>query len=132
MIKGYTQEVDSFYSHLEEAFRGAKASRESYHRGKFNGVDCIRIMELAEAVFAKLEESLINIKDKTLVNDDRIKEKVQKYKERFICLDTIWSSVQGIEAGLLPTNGQVQDLERTISNGRKLWMELELTMQQPK
>eukprot|EP00957_Ditylum_brightwellii_P155049 11801879-Ditylum_brightwellii.AAC.1 len=132
MVKGYKQEVDSFYLHSEEAFREAKASRESYHRGKFNGVDCIRIMESAEAVFAKLEESLIKIKDKTLVNDDRIKEKAQKYKELFICLDAIWSSVQGIEAGLLLTNRQVQDLGRAISNGKKLWMELELIKQQPK
>lgn len=47
-------------------------------------------------------------------------------------LDAIWSSVRGIDAGLLPTDQQKESLKRAIEKGKKLWLEMKLSALQPK
>ena len=43
----------SLKSRMEAIYRRFKISREHYHGGKFNGVNCIRIMEKSEDIFGK-------------------------------------------------------------------------------
>jgi len=47
-------------------------------------------------------------------------------------LDAIWSNVQGIDAGLLPTETQVNYLRKAIEEGKALWNALDLGTLQPK
>jgi len=47
-------------------------------------------------------------------------------------LDVVWSNVRGIDAGLLPTVSQTQLLQKSLSEAKRLWLEMEMTMLQPK
>jgi len=116
----------------EEAFRLVKASRESYHGGAFNGVDCIRITENAEAMFAHLEGRLLELRDGNLLTEEEVKNHIEKYRNLFDALDGIWSNVRGVECGLLPTEENLEYLDGAIAKGKELWLELNISITQPK
>ncbi len=47
-------------------------------------------------------------------------------------MDVIWSSVRGIDAGLLPTNEQIEQLDKALKATKKLWIEIGIGTLQPK
>ena len=44
----------------------------------------------------------------------------------------MWSNVRGIDAGLLPTEEQLADLEKALEKAKQKWIELGLSTEQPK
>jgi hypothetical protein len=58
---------------------------------------------------------------------------IQAPSELLGCLDAIWSAVRGLDGGLLPTDAQLAFLdEGAIAEGKRRWLELGLSMNQPK
>jgi len=47
-------------------------------------------------------------------------------------LDAIWSNVRGIDAGLLPTAAQIEQLQRALIEGKQLWLVMKIQTLQPK
>ena len=47
-------------------------------------------------------------------------------------LDAIWSTVRGIDAGLLPTDEQKERLANALKEAKALWLQMGLTTLQPK
>lgn len=69
---------------------------------------------------------------KQTITDEAIELKCRQYARLFGLLDAIWSSVRGIDAGLLPTDAQVESLKVALEKGKALWLEMGLTTLQPK
>ena len=91
----------------------------------------MRIMTKAEALFG--EFSLV-IKAKRLPSkpEHEIDSKCEECARLFGLLDAVWSNVRGIEAGLLPTDDQMQQLRKATSDAKQLWLSLKLGALQPK
>lgn len=68
----------------------------------------------------------------TNITDDAVKSKCADYAKLFGILDLIWSAVRGTDAGLLPTNQQLDNLDKAIADGKELWIRMGLTTLQPK
>jgi len=47
-------------------------------------------------------------------------------------LDVVWSNVRGIDAGLLPTTDQIEQLKKATTDGKSLWLSMGLGTLQPK
>ena len=47
-------------------------------------------------------------------------------------LDVIWSNVRGIDAGLLPTEVQLEYLSKALVEGKQLWLSMRIGTLQPK
>jgi len=47
-------------------------------------------------------------------------------------MDVMWSSVRGIDAGLLPTDDQVARLRKASSEGKTLLIQMKMSTRQPK
>ena len=47
-------------------------------------------------------------------------------------LDAIWSSVRGLDTGLLPTDEQTESLADALKKGKALWLRMGLSTRQPK
>lgn len=66
------------------------------------------------------------------MSDDSIKAKCRSFAKLFGLLDVIWANVRGVEAGLLPTDEQCNQLEKALAEAKQLWIDMELTTNQPK
>lgn len=121
---------------FESIYSGNGIKREHYHGGKFNGVNCIRIMGKSATLFLGMEQqSFLQecLSNKTeSIAPESVTDKCQQYSRLLGLLDTIWSSVRGKEAGLLPTDEQLDRLEQALSECRQLWLSMGLTTNQPK
>ena len=137
-MKLHNARLTSFNQNCEDIYRRNGVTREHYHGGKFNGVNCIRIMDKCELLFvgdadsgiAGFAQKLIAVK-----SDDQteasILAKCTDYAKLLGLLDVIWSSVRGVR-GLLPTDEDVNALDHALSTAKALWLELGLTTLQPK
>ena len=127
----------SLKSRMEAVYRRWKISREHYHGGKFNGVNCIRIMEKSEEIFgeggfAGLAIEVAETGPGAVETNDSIGEKCKDYQNLFGILDAMWATVRGVDAGLLSTDEQLDFLERTVQTGKELWIRMGIGTMQPK
>jgi hypothetical protein len=139
MIEKHNAKKASITQQIEAIYKQHGINRKSYHGGKFNGVMCIRVMELAEELVVGLDDRKIpSFLDRILsqkiatITNEAVEEKCRSFGKLFGLLDLIWSSVRGVEGGLLPTDEQIGQLERTLADTKKLWLHLGLTTLQPK
>ena len=132
MIRSHSRRAGSFTTRLEATYRALGISREYYHGGKFNGVNCIRIMEQSTNIFDNATTLLLEMRDPALETVENIQQTSENYSKLLGCLDAIWANVHGLESGLLPSDDQLAFLETAISEGKKRWLELGLSTKQPK
>jgi hypothetical protein len=136
-MKQHNAKKSSLNQQFECIFRSRGIKREHYHGGKFNGVNCIRIMENAKELLLGVEDSH-GFLQKCLASkqpnalDEVVRKKCEDYSRILGLLDVVWSSVRGIEAGLLPTDAQKLALQVALLETKELWIKMELTTQQPK
>jgi hypothetical protein len=96
MIRSYSRQEGSFTSRLEATYRFLGISREYYHGGKFNGVNCIRIMDRSKELFDGDAALLLEMRDPTLETREALQKTVQAHSKLLGCLDAIWSAVSGL------------------------------------
>ena len=116
---------------FDNIFRENGIKKEHYHGGKYNGVNCIRIMDKSDRLFDQFKAA-IKVKKIQTVSDEDIEAKCNQFTRMFGLMDATWSNVRGIDAGLLPTNEQVGLLRKAISEGKALWLQMNITTRQPK
>jgi hypothetical protein len=124
---------------FETVYRQNGVKREHYHGGKFNGVNCIRIMEKCKDIYLGgnddtapgFLQKCLQTKVATITDDD-VTTTCQKFCRLLGLLDAIWSKVRGIDHGLLPTVDQSNSLEAALHEAKALWVEMDLTTLQPK
>ena len=131
MVKRHNSRLFSLSQCFDVTFRLHNVKKEHYHGGKHNGVNCIRIMEKAEQLFPEFSNS-IKAKKIASKTDAEIDLKCDQYARMFGLLDVIWSSVRGIDAGLLPSNDQINQLRTATANAKQLWLEMKIGTLQPK
>ena len=123
---------------FEVIYRRNGVKREHYHGGKFNGVNCIRIMEKSRELFIGTLEApgflyaCLEQKEQTMTEERVMVATCSEYCRLLGLLDLIWSTVRGLEAGLLPTLEQTTSLENALSEAKKLWLTMKLSTRQPK
>ena len=132
MISSHCRQADSFTSKLEATYQLVGISREYYHGGKFNGVNCIQIMDKSKEIFDKTGSLLAELHDPALGTIQGIQKSVKDYKNLMGCLDAIWLAVCGLDLGLLPTAADLVFLKKAIAEGKRRWLELGLSTLQPK
>jgi hypothetical protein len=121
---------------MEAICRRWKISREHHHSGKFNGVNCIRIMEKSEETFGEdgftgVAMHVADTGPSAVETDLSIREKSKNQQNLFGILDAIWANVRGVDAGLLATDEQFDFLERTVLKGKALWIGMGIGTLQP-
>jgi hypothetical protein len=131
LIHKHNAKKTSLIQKFELIFRANGIKREHYHGGKFNGVNCIRIMENADCLFHAFEKECIKEK-RSCITEDAVAQQCKSFAKLLGILDAIWSSVRGIDAGLLPTTQQIHTLEKTLAKGKTMWTTLGLSTKQPK
>jgi hypothetical protein len=138
MIQRHNAKQSSLKQKLEEVYRQNGIKREHYHGGKFNGVNCIRVMEKAELILLQGNDNspaflqhCIALKEAT-VTVETIQNKLTDFSKMLGILDAIWSSVRGVDCGLLPSPQQLQTLKTLLQEGKALWLKMELGTLQPK
>ena len=131
MVKKHNSRLFSLAQNFDEIFRSHNIKKEHYHGGKYNGVNCIRIMDKADLLFAEFSGAIKakKLADKT---DAEIDFRCNQHARMFGLLDAIWSSVRGIDAGLLPTGVQVAHLRKAVAEGKQLWLLMNIGTLQPK
>lgn len=136
-VQRHNAKSTSLCQQFESVFRSNGVKREHYHGGKFNGVNCIRIMEKAEIIVVGsanqdgMLQKCLNSKLES-VSEESISDKMKKYGRLLSLLDAIWSSVRGCEAGILTTEHQIMQLKTALDKAKQLWMDLGITTLQPK
>jgi hypothetical protein len=128
---------------FEHVFRHNGVKREHYHGGKFNGVNCIRIMAQAKELLLGggdddeavddhgfLQLCLLSKEDTAI--EDAIRDKCKDFARLLGLLDAIWSTVRGIDAGLLPTEAQQLSLQIALLEAKELWLRMNISTLQPK
>ena len=127
----------SLNQQFESVFRKNGVKREHYHGGKFNGVNCIRIMDKCNALFLGNNETPGFLQKCLLSKCETTPEATVEFKCNEYCrllglLDAIWSTVRGLHSGLLPTEEQRQSLEDALKQAKTLWLQMGLSTLQPK
>jgi hypothetical protein len=107
---------------------------EHYHGGKFNGVNCIRVMEKSQDLVLGKEDSpgflqkcLESKHPNSMASEDTVRATCQTYSRLLGLLDAIWSTVRGQDAGLLPTDAQKIMLQTALLQAKELWLDMKLS-----
>jgi hypothetical protein len=122
---------------FESVFRKNGVKREHYHGGKFNGVNCIQIMDKCKALFLG-KEGHPGFLQKCLLSkcatttDMAAESKCNNYCSLLGLLDVIWSTVRGLNSGLLPMDEQTKSLADALKEAKALWLQMGLSTLQPK
>jgi hypothetical protein len=139
MIEKNNARLESLNQRFEDIYQKHGITRLHYHGGKFNGVNCIRIMEKAELIFVGTRDpespgfaSRAIAKKVPTISDEDIRNNCGRFGKILALLDVIWSRVQGVEHGLLPTDEDVMKLEHAIDKARELWLTMGLGTKRPK
>jgi len=130
-VKRHNSRLCSLSQSYDCTFREHKIKKEHYHGGKCNGVNCIRIMEKANLLFATFATSIKEKKIDTVADAD-IDFKWDQFTTMLGLLDAIWSNARGIDAGLLPTEAQVEHLWKATTKAKSLWITMGIKTLQPK
>jgi hypothetical protein len=73
------------------------------------------------------------LQSKTMATvEEAVKSTCQQYCRLLGLLYAIWSSVRGLDAGLLPNNAQQLQLQTALLEAKELWLMMELLTLQPK
>jgi hypothetical protein len=64
--------------------------------------------------------------------EDTVRAMCQNYSRLLGLLDAIWSTVRGIDAGVLPTDAQKITLQSVLLQAKELWLNMKLSTLQPK
>ena len=131
MVKRHNSRLFSLSQSFDCTFRENNIKKEHCHGGKHNGVNCIRIMDKAVELWAAFASAIKQKKIPT-VTDNEIDNKCQQHAQMLGYLDAIWFSVRGIDAGLLPTEDQIQHLRKAIADCKAMWNLMALGTRQPK
>jgi hypothetical protein len=136
-VQKHNAKKNSLNQQFETIFRANGIKREHYHGGKFNGVNCIRIMEKSQYIFNGQQDApgILQrcLQSKvTTVTEDFVGAKCSEYCRLFGLLDTVWAAVRGIDSGLLPTNDQIARLSGALQEAKTLWLAMGLSTMQPK
>ena len=141
MIQLHNAKLNSLNQRCEEIYRRLNILREHYHGGKFNGVNCIRIMDKSELLFLGKDGAEDNSEEGFLqkciqlkvdaISVEAITLRCKDFARMLGILDLIWSSVRGVQ-GLLPSAEDVAVLAKAIASGKELWLRMGLTTLQPK
>jgi hypothetical protein len=128
----------SLNQQFEIIFRRNDIKREHYHGGKFNGVNCIRIMEKAKELVLGTEGSpgflqkCLQSMHAPIASEISVEATCKNYSRLLGLLDAIWSTIRGINAGLLPTDAQKIMLQTALLEAKELWLAMNLSTLQPK
>jgi len=128
--KQHNARLFSLSQKYDTIFRANKITKEHYHGGKYDGVNRVRIMEKSEDLFTAFA-AVIKLNKILTVDDAAIDLKCQQYGMLLGLLDGIWSHVRGIDSGLLPTEVQLQMLEKRLSKAKALWLQMDIGTKQP-
>jgi len=131
MVKCHNSRLFSLSQSFDCTFRSHGIKKEHYHGGKYNGVNCIRIMEKSQLLFAEFATSIKNNKIPG-TDDALIDTKMNEHAKLLGLLDAIWSNVRGTDAGLLPTEAQINCLRKATAEGKALWNAIDIGTLQPK
>jgi hypothetical protein len=137
-VQQHNAKKSSLNQQFEDTFRKNGVKREHYHGGKFNGVNCIRIMNKAKELVIGTEESPTGFLQQCLLSKiaaattEFVQSTCNNYSRLLGLLDAIWSSVRGIECGLLPTDAQKLSLQVSLEQAKSLWLAMDLSTLQPK
>jgi hypothetical protein len=74
MIKVHKRNPDSFHNDLEETCQKLNIVRECYHGGKYNDVNCIKIMNNSDKIIESASQALVELKSDD-VSEEEILEK---------------------------------------------------------
>jgi hypothetical protein len=132
----------SLNQQFESVYRRNGIKREHYHGGKFNGVNCIRIMAKAKELLLgdtngdKNDDpgflQLCLLSKEATVTEVSVRDKCNDFARLLGLLDAIWSSARGIDAGLLPTDAQQLNLQIALLEAKELWLRVNISTLQPK
>jgi len=61
-----------------------------------------------------------------------LSEHCHKFAALLGLLDAMWSTVRGVDAGMLPTAEEIDFLDKSTQRAKTLWIDLTLTTTQPK
>ena len=90
------------------------------------------MMEDGEQIFDDTYEILLARRQQGEIDEQEVTDMTKKFGTLLGVLDTIFSTVQGKQKGLLPTQENIQFLGDAIRKGKELWLDLSLTTLQPK
>jgi len=131
MVKKHNARVYSCSQEFDVIFRSHKVKKEHCHGGKYNGVNCIPIMENAVVLFTEFAAAIISKKIPTKTNNE-IEEKCRQFARLLSLLDIIWSNVRGVDAGLLPTEDQINQLRTALTKAKATWLSMNVGTRQRK
>ena len=136
-VQRHNAKKSSLNQQFESVFRQNGVKREHYHGGKFNGVNCIRIMDKCKDLFLGNNGTPGFLQKCLLSKCDTIPEVMVELKCKEYCrllglLDAIWSTVRGLHSGLLPDDNQTQSLADALEEAKALWLQMGLSTLQPK
>jgi hypothetical protein len=117
---------------MEETHHDAGVSPKCCHGRSFDGANCTPFMEQSTSVFASAATLLLEIRDVGLATQEEIQMKSKACAKLMDCCDSHWSNLHGLESGLSPTDAQLEFLETAVAEGKRQWLELGLTTNQPK
>jgi hypothetical protein len=137
LVQRHNAKKSSLNQKFESVFRKNGVKREHYHGGKFNGVNCIRIMDKCNALFLGNDGTPGFVQKCLLSKCETITEATVNLKCNDYCsllglLDAIWSTVRGLHSGLLPTDEQRERLGDALREAKALWLRMGLSTLQPK
>jgi hypothetical protein len=136
-VQRHNAKKSSLNQQFEIIFRRNGVKREHYHGGKFNGVNCIRVMEQSKSLLLGHEDKpgflqkCLESKHPT-ASEVAVRAVCKQYSRLLGLLDAIWSTIRGIDAGLLPTDAQKLMLQSALLEAKELWLDMKLTTLQPK
>lgn len=136
-VQRHNAKKTSLNQQFEFVYRSNGVKREHYHGGKFNGVNCIRLMGNSKAIVLGKDNApgfvqLCLQSMATITTTDAVKSRCNDYCRLLGLLDAIWSTVRGQHSGLLPTEEQKTSLAGALSEGKTLWLAMGLSTLQPK
>jgi hypothetical protein len=138
-VQRHNAKKSSLNQQFEVIFRRNGVKREHYHGGKFNGVNCIRVMEKSQDLLLGkedspgfLQKSLASKHPTSMASEDTVRSTCETYARLLGLLDAIWSTVRGQDAGLLPSNDQKIMLQTALLQAKELWLDMKLSTLQPK
>jgi hypothetical protein len=142
---GYSDQVQchnakktSLNQQFETIYRKNGVKQEHYHGGKFNGVNCICIMSYSKEILLGMEDGSTGFLQACLQSKQAtvpvayVQSTCEAYCRLLGLLDAIWSTVRGLEAGLLPTDEQKLSLQTALEEAEAMWLQMKLSTLQPK
>ena len=121
-----------FWDHQKDIFHALGLKHKSYFAGKLNGNSCRKQMEKAKEWSEKMADIGIFDPTQSPLTEQQMKDEIVKFGKMLGKFDSIFAQVQGVEAGLLPTEEQIGTLETTIGKTRELWLSCGWLTDQPK